>query len=63
MKPGRLNDEPDHLSCIENGEELTSMEEGLRAAYLFSIKVVDEHFDDIIHFLTTGSAPAEYSIQ
>lgn len=63
VKLGRLNAIADHLLCIENGEELTILEEGLPDSHLFSIKVVDEHFVDIIHFLTTGSYPTEYSVQ
>ena len=60
VKPGRLNVGPDHLSCIENGEEPTILEEGLLDAQLFAIKVVDEKFVDIIHFLTNKSMPTEY---
>ena len=63
VKPERLNARPDHLSRIENGEEPTSLEEGLPDAQLFSIKVVIENFADIIHFLTTGTTPTEYSVQ
>ena len=62
VKPGRLNARPDHLSQIENGEEPTSLEEGLRDAQLFSIKVVEEHFVEIIHFLTMGMVPVDYSV-
>ena len=29
FKPGQLNAGPDHLSCIETGEEPTNLEEGL----------------------------------
>ena len=63
VKPGRLNAGPDHLSRIEIGEEPTNLEEGLLDAQLFTIKVVDAHFTDIIQFLTTGVATAEYSVQ
>lgn len=52
MKPGRLNVGHVHLSRIENGEEKTSLEEGLPNAQIFTIKVVDERFADIIHLLT-----------
>ena len=63
VKPRRLNVGPDQLSRIENWEEPTTLEEGLPYAQLFSIKVVDEHFAKIIHFLTTGMAPTEYLVQ
>ena len=62
-KPGKLNGTPNHLSRIEMGEEPTNLEEGLHDAQLFSIKVVDAHFADIIQFLTTSMELAEYSVQ
>jgi len=52
----------DHLSCIEIGEEPTNLE-GLPYAQLFEMHVVDGHFEDIIHFLTTGTALEGYTIQ
>lgn len=63
LKLGRLNAGLDHLSHIENGEESTSLEDGLPDAQLFAIKVFDDHFADIIHFLTTGSVPIECTLQ
>ena len=30
---------------------------------MFSIQIVDEYYDDIIHFLTTGWAPVEFTKQ
>ena len=56
VKPGQLNTGPDHLSCIETGEEPTNLEEGLPDAQLFLVHVTDSHFEDIIHFLTTRIA-------
>eukprot|EP00253_Pinus_taeda_P004038 PITA_04038 len=47
---------PDHLSCIETGEDPTNLEEGLPDAQLFVVRVADKHFADIIHFLTTRMA-------
>ena len=35
MKPGCLNVGPDHLSCIEIGEEHTNIDNGLSDAQLF----------------------------
>ena len=63
VKPGCMNARPDHLSCIETSEEPTSLEEGLPDAQLFVVCVADGHFEDIIHFLTTGTMPKEYSVQ
>lgn len=53
----------DHLSHIETGEEPTNLEEGLPDAKLFVVRVVDGHFEDIIHFLTTRISPEGYSVQ
>ena len=39
------------------------MEEGLRDAQLFAVRVVDDHCEDTIHFLTTGTTSKEYSVQ
>ena len=63
MKPGRLNAGPDHLSQIELGEEPSNLEDNLPDAQLFSIQIIDEYYADIIHFLTTGWAPVEFTKQ
>ena len=60
MKLGRLNAGPDHLSQMKIGEEHNNLEEGLPYAQLFTVHVADDHFVDIIHFLTTGMAPKGY---
>lgn len=62
VRLGGLNAGLDHLSCIETGEEPTSLEEGLPDAQLFAVCIVDGHIEDIIHFLTTGTASKEYSV-
>ena len=58
-----LNIGLDHLSCIETGKEPTNLEEGLPDAQLFAVRIVERHFEDIIYFLTTRTAPKEYSVQ
>lgn len=58
-----MNTGPDHLSRIENGEEPTNLEEGLLDAQLYAVRIVDGHFEDIIHFLTIGITPQGYSVQ
>ena len=40
-----------------------NLEEGLPNAQLFVVCVVDGHFEDIIHFLTTGTTSKEYFVQ
>jgi len=57
-----LNAGPDHLSLIETGDEPTNLE-GLPNAQIFSVCLMDGNFEDIIHFLTAGTEPKEYSIQ
>lgn len=63
VKPGQLIARPDHLSCIATREEPTNLEEGLPDAHLFVVCVMENHFADIIHFLTMGIAPVGYTIQ
>lgn len=48
---------------IEIGEEPTSLEEELLDTQLYAVRIVDGHFEDIIHFLTMGTAPQGYAIQ
>lgn len=56
VKLGCLNAGPDHLSCIENGDERMILEEGFPDAQLFVVHVVDDHFVYIIEFLSTSIA-------
>eukprot|EP00253_Pinus_taeda_P007395 PITA_07395 len=63
VKAGRLNAGPNHLLCIETGEEPTNLEEGLPNAQLFGVRVVDNHFADVIHFMKTGMAPKGFTSQ
>ena len=63
MKPGRLNVGPDHLSRLDSGEDPSNLDDNLPDAPLFSIQIVDEYYDDIIQFLTTGVAPDEFTKQ
>ena len=61
VKLGRLNAGPDHLSRLESGEEPISLEDCLPDVQLFSIQTVDDQFQAIIHFLTTGATPESYT--
>ncbi len=63
VKPGRLNAGPYHLSRLDTGEEPTNIEDSLPDAQLFSIKMADEYFEEIIQFLTTGTAPSDLTTQ
>ena len=63
MKPRCLNGGLDHLSQIETSEKPTNLEDGLPNAQIFFLCIADGHFEDIIHFLTMGTAPKEYSFQ
>ena len=48
VKLGRLNKDPDHLSRLEHGEELTSLEDALSDAQLLAIRKIYDHFSDIV---------------
>ena len=61
VKLGRLNVGPDHLSWIDSGEEPINLEDNFPDAQLFSIQIADEYYADIIHFLTTGRVPEEFT--
>jgi len=54
---------PDHLLHIEIREGPTNLEEGLLDTHLFTMCIVDGHFEDIIHFLMIGTAPKGYTVQ
>jgi hypothetical protein len=62
VKLGRMNKGPDHLSRMEHGEEPTSLEDTLLDAQLLAIRNIDDHFTEIVQFLSTGMAPSEYTI-
>jgi hypothetical protein len=62
VKPGRMNKGPDHLSRLEHGEEPTSLEDTLSDAQLLAIRKVDDHFTEIVQFLSTGITPREYTV-
>jgi len=63
VKPGRLNTGPNHVLRIETGEKPTNLEEGLPDTILFIVCIMDSHFEDIIHFLMTGTSPEGYTSQ
>jgi hypothetical protein len=56
-----LNVGPDHLSRVTNGEEMTNLKDNFPDAQLFSIQIVDDYFTEIIQYLSTGTAPQEYT--
>jgi hypothetical protein len=62
VKHLRLNVGPNHLSRITNGEELSNLEDDFPNAQLFSMKIVDEHFSNIIEFFSTRFSPKENNI-
>eukprot|EP00253_Pinus_taeda_P023757 PITA_23757 len=63
VKPERLNVGPDHLSQIKNAKEPTNLDEGLLDMQLFHVRVTNENFEDIIHFLSTGIVLEGYTTQ
>jgi hypothetical protein len=62
VKPGRMNKGPYHLSRLEHGEEPSSLEDTLPYAQFLTIRKIDDHFVDIVHFLSTGIYPSKYTI-
>jgi hypothetical protein len=62
VNTGRMNKGPDHLSRLEHGEEPTSLEDTLSDAQFLSIRKIDDHFVEIVQFLSTRMAPSEYTI-
>jgi hypothetical protein len=58
----RMNKGPDHLSRLEHGEAPTNLEDTLPDAQLLAIRKINEHFAQIVQFLSTGMAPSEYTI-
>jgi hypothetical protein len=62
VKPGRMNKGPDHLSRLEHGEEPTSLEDTLSGAQFLAIRNIDDHFAEIVQFLSIGMEPSEYTI-
>jgi hypothetical protein len=57
-----MNKGPDHLSRLEHGEEPTSMEDTLPNSQLIAIRNIDDHFTNIVQFLSIGMALSEYTI-
>jgi hypothetical protein len=62
VKLGRMNKGLDHLSRLEHGEEPTSLEDTLPDAQLLAIKKVDDHFTEIVWFLSTRMEPPKYTV-
>jgi hypothetical protein len=62
VNPRRMNKGLDHLSRLEHGEEPTSLEYTLSDAHILAIRNIDDHFIEIVQFLSTGMAPSEYRI-
>jgi hypothetical protein len=62
VKPGRMNKGPDQLSRLEHGEEPTNLEDTLPDVQLLEIIKVDDHFTEIVQFLSTGMAPHKYTV-
>jgi hypothetical protein len=57
-----MNKGHDHLSRLEHGDEPTSLDDTLPDAQLLAIRKFDDHFAEIVQFLSTRMAPREYTI-
>jgi hypothetical protein len=62
VKPERMNKGPNHLSRLEHGKEPTSLDDTLPDAQLLGIRKVDDHFTEIVQFLSIGMEPREYTV-
>jgi hypothetical protein len=62
VKLRRMNKGLEHLSRLEHGEEPTGLDDTLLDAQLLAIRKVDDHFIEIVQFLSTGIAPCEYIV-
>jgi hypothetical protein len=50
VKPRKLNVGPDHLSSILSEEDAWNLDDNFPYAQLFSVKMVDYYFIDIVQF-------------
>jgi hypothetical protein len=62
VKPRRMNKGCNHFLRLEHGEEPTSLEDTLSDAQLLEIRNIDDHFAEIVQFLSKGMAHSEYTI-
>ena len=61
VKPGRLIVGPDHLSWLVTREDPTNLDDNLLNAQLSIVKMVNEYYQYIIHFMTTRNTPDGYN--
>jgi hypothetical protein len=57
-----MNKGPDHLSRLEHSEKPTSLEDTLLDAQFLTIRKMDDHFTDIVQFMSTIMASSKYTI-
>jgi hypothetical protein len=62
LNPGKLNAGPNHLSQILIGEYAGRLDGSLPNAHLLSIQMVDNHFAEIVQYLSTRVAPSDMTI-
>lgn len=61
LKPRKLNAGLDHFSRLESGVEGGSLDDALLDAQLFSIRIEDDKFGDIVQFISIGTTHVEYT--
>jgi hypothetical protein len=61
VKPGKMNAGPNHFSRVTNGEEPTNLDDTLLEAHLFLVQIANDYFADVIEYLSTWTAPHEFS--
>jgi hypothetical protein len=57
-----MNKGLDHLSWLEHGEEPTSLEDTIPDEKFLDNRRIDDHFVQIVQFMSTGITPSEYII-
>jgi hypothetical protein len=57
VKPKKLNVGLDHLSRILTGEDVGNVDYNFPDAQLFTVRMVDDYFTNIVEFLNKGVAP------
>jgi hypothetical protein len=62
FKPGKLNAGPDHLSWILTGQDAGNLDDSLLDAHSFSVQMVDDHFVEIVQYLSIRVAPSDMTI-
>jgi hypothetical protein len=62
VKPRKLTIGPDHLLWILTGEDAGNLDDSLPNAHLFSVQMVNDHFAEIVQYLSIEVVPSYMTI-